>query len=220
MKITRIYVLRDPRTEQIRYVGKTEETLSQRLYDHVYEAKRDHGCDRCIWIRELVTLCLQPVIELLEECSAVEWQKRERFWIEYGRTSGWNLTNSSDGGEGCSGYHLTDEQKAKLSAANKVAQNRPETKAAKSVALLGNKNGVGNGSSTGMKPSSETIARIAEKNRGQTRSDAQRANISNSKKNRSNGRNGYVTSDEVKEKIRQTNLATWARKKLEQEPNQ
>lgn len=51
--------------------------------------------------------------------SADGLNEAERWWIAYGRASGWDLTNHTDGGEGTRGLVFTKDHRAKLSAAHK-----------------------------------------------------------------------------------------------------
>lgn len=38
---TSIYVLKDPSTDEIRYVGKTSKSLNRRLQQHIYESNSE-----------------------------------------------------------------------------------------------------------------------------------------------------------------------------------
>lgn len=52
---TLIYVLKDPDTNEIRYVGKTIKPLDSRLANHIYHAKKPkHRNKRLNWIRSLL----------------------------------------------------------------------------------------------------------------------------------------------------------------------
>lgn len=119
-----IYVLRDPRTNEIRYVGFTAETLRRRLGRHLSDAtlKRKTHCHR--WILALRSLELIPSIEAIEQGSGPEWANVEQKWISFYRNNGTRLTNLTDGGEGGHGSrkrYLTHEQ---LSAMAKERQAR------------------------------------------------------------------------------------------------
>lgn len=86
----RFYVLIDPRDNKIRYVGRTKQSLKQRLRGHIYESlkncKEGRGNKRETWINKIVSLDLKPKIkEIYQEfCSIKEADKIEkRLILEY-----------------------------------------------------------------------------------------------------------------------------------------
>lgn len=90
-----IYALRDPDTDQIRYIGRSK---------NVYARYQGHLC-RCkvtnfpssIWIAGLLKENKKPVLELLEEHgNPIEIEEQ---WISWGRNQGFELLNV-----GCGGY--------------------------------------------------------------------------------------------------------------------
>jgi hypothetical protein len=95
---TFIYALVDPRTKQIRYVGKADNPY-ERLVDHL----REKGAlDKNKWIYDLLAEGQQPELRILEEVSMhppYMWQERERWWIFHLRRQGTQLTNVVFGGE-------------------------------------------------------------------------------------------------------------------------
>ena len=92
----KIYLLRDPVNQEIRYIGKTT-NLKERLANHIYKSKSSKThCGS--WIKSLISKSLKPIIEEIEECE--NWQQREIFWIEYYKSQGADLTNHTTGGEG------------------------------------------------------------------------------------------------------------------------
>lgn len=91
-----IYALVDPRTDEIRYVGKSSDP-HRRFDEHV--KREGYNRHKQNWIRQLERLGLAPELVVLEECNG-DWQERERFWIAYGFSEGWPLTNIGSGGEG------------------------------------------------------------------------------------------------------------------------
>lgn len=107
-----IYLLRDPRDNQIRYVGKTDDPQT-RYNNHLNEKSR---CARVQWIRELRSLGLQPTLDIVEELADDDiWEDREILWIRHYRDMGCNLTNGTDGGEqgpDCTGKHLVKSESA------------------------------------------------------------------------------------------------------------
>lgn len=82
MKKVKIYVLKDPTTLEIRYVGSTTNTLRQRLSQHKYK-KNTENTYKTHWLRLLYDNGLSPLIECIEECTIDNYQDRETFWINY-----------------------------------------------------------------------------------------------------------------------------------------
>lgn len=94
-----IYALLDPSTNEIRYIGKTNNP-EHRMGQHLWDSKthRKH-CHNHRWINALMESGITPEMKIIEECGD-NWQDRERFWIKYYRDIGVKLTNVTDGGEG------------------------------------------------------------------------------------------------------------------------
>lgn len=118
-----IYALVDPRTDEIRYIGKTSIKPERRLTQHLYDSttpktRKDY------WIRSLGKTL--PELHILEVCSDSTWRELEAYWISLGRAIGWNLTNLTDGGDGCDGFKHHAETKEKLS---EIARRRSITPA-------------------------------------------------------------------------------------------
>jgi hypothetical protein len=78
---TYIYGLRDPRTNKIEYVGKSNNP-QKRYYSHTGQARRGNISRKCDWIRELSKDGLKPLLEIIEECAITEWNKRELYWMD------------------------------------------------------------------------------------------------------------------------------------------
>lgn len=128
MKITRIYLLRDPRTNEVRYVGKTVRTIEHRLRGHILDSKR-LKVRTARWIASLTEIGLRPLVELIE-IAFDDWQEREKHWIAFYRTAhgAGNLTNHTDGGDGCAGFAPSEETRRKLSAVHKSRYENPEVR--------------------------------------------------------------------------------------------
>lgn len=108
-----IYGLVDPRTEKIRYVGKSR-NVNKRYNAHLYESKNTSTHKEC-WIANLLSNELAPELQIIEEVDENTWEERERYWIDHFNIKGNNLTNLTPGGDGSSGYVWTDKQKKGLS---------------------------------------------------------------------------------------------------------
>ena len=102
MRFAHIYVLRDPQTLDVRYVGKTIQPLRDRLGAHMRRCKQLRTHRDC-WIKGLLDAGIKPIIEEIETASG-DWETRERFWIAYYRKHSRSLTNQTEGGGGRSGF--------------------------------------------------------------------------------------------------------------------
>jgi len=102
MTTVHIYLLRDPRTLEIRYVGQTKHNIVK------YNSNRAKGLARgreeqrhlTRWLKVLAKLDLQPIAELIEETDELHWQEREIYWIDEYRRQGKDLVNTACGGLG------------------------------------------------------------------------------------------------------------------------
>lgn len=123
---TIIYILKDPESGAVRYVGKTCKTLKIRLWQHTGRATNRKSRTYCAkWIRSLLERGLKPGIEQIEIAFG-DWAAREAYWIAYYWAVGARLTNVTLGGEGAPGFKMSKEQRAKV----KKARASPEWRAA------------------------------------------------------------------------------------------
>jgi hypothetical protein len=109
--LARVYVLKCPKTKEIRYCGQTIKTLKYRLNEHVQDSKR-YNFPTAQWIKSLLEEGLKPDIELLEEIDLPEERiyEREIYHIaELSKTC--NLTNVAKGGK--DGSFIKNNQNAK-----------------------------------------------------------------------------------------------------------
>lgn len=116
----KIYFLIDPRTNEIRYVGKTTKNLNKRLFNgHLKDKTKTHKTN---WLNSLKKQGLIPEIKLVKICKNEELCNfSEKFYIKiFGRAdkNTGNLVNSTDGGEGTPGKILTQETKDKIGKSN------------------------------------------------------------------------------------------------------
>lgn len=109
-----IYTLENPRTNEIRYVGKTIQNLDKRLKAHIYESRKKNN-HKCNWINSTLKKEMSPIIRLIDIVSEENWEFWESYWIEQLKAWGFNLVNGTPGGEG---YKHTDETKEKIRKAN------------------------------------------------------------------------------------------------------
>lgn len=97
-KITYIYTLSDPRTNEIRYVGKSDNPLN-RLNEHIRKAKYSHT-HKNNWINLLIKMNIKPIIEIIDIVNIGECDFWEQYWIDTFKIWGFNLTNIALGGIG------------------------------------------------------------------------------------------------------------------------
>lgn len=98
LNLTYIYSLSDPSTNEIKYVGKSDNP-GVRLVEHVRKCK----CDithKNNWIKSLLNKNLMPIIEILDVVPIEEWGFWENYWIDTVKAWGFKLTNIANGGCG------------------------------------------------------------------------------------------------------------------------
>jgi hypothetical protein len=93
-----IYQLIDPTTNQIRYIGQTD-NIKRRYNDHISSSlnknSSSYNTHKSSWVRKVVNNNLFPIIEVVEECNSLEQSNiRERYYIEKLTNEGYKLTNS------------------------------------------------------------------------------------------------------------------------------
>lgn len=177
-----IYGLADPRTGEIRYVGKSTSGL-RCPRDHRQPSSLKKHNYKSRWILGLHAAGLDYEVSVLEECAAAkELEAAEQRWIAYGRVFGWPLTNLTDGGDGAvgckhtaesvergivkrRGRHISAETRAKMSAAKKGKTLSPEHR--QKIA----------DSNIGKKMSAQTMAKRLATRFGKPMSEAGRAAV-------------------------------------------
>jgi group I intron endonuclease len=190
-----IYLLRDPETLHVRYVGKTINT-KVRFALHLAEKKGTHKNN---WLHSLKSRGLRPifeVIETIENSDDTDWQPREIYWISHYRSLGEPLTNLDGGGTG--GRSRSEETKEKMSLAMTGKRHTPESiekiRIAKSNPSAETRERLRK-ANLGKKQTPETIEKRREKMLGHECSEEVRLKIG--AKNR-----GRKRSDEARAKIR------------------
>ncbi len=132
-----IYVLIDPRTNEVKYIGKTKQPINRRFRHHIHRGRRFPNMNRVSsWIANVLADGLIPEIFIIEKVDPKIWEDSERFWIAYFRFIGSNLTNMTDGGEINDGRKPSLETRAKLSmAAKKQFENSNAREISRQAAL-------------------------------------------------------------------------------------
>ena len=95
---TNIYSLIDPRDEMIRYIGKADD-CDKRLEGHIKKTKYETN-HKANWIKGLLKENLKPILEIIDEVQKSEWEFWERHYISLYKSWGFDLTNSTMGGDG------------------------------------------------------------------------------------------------------------------------
>ena len=133
MSIVYIYTLEHPETQEVRYVGKTDNP-KRRLEEH-YSDKR--AAYRGNWVKSLRKQGLRPVMKILEEATLETWENCEVYWIGQMRAWGFRLCNLENGGLGSAKY--TPVLKKRISDALKAAAayNLGSSKACAKYTLCG-----------------------------------------------------------------------------------
>lgn len=159
MDTTFIYVLIDPRTNEVRYVGKANDP-KQRLRKHIFDSSRSQETHAKTWINSLLKNGLRPALEVIEKCGD-DWSVRETYWIKYYKDLGVDLTNATDGGEG---IRPNEDARRKMSLAH--IGKKPSDEQRRKMSLSG-------GSRLGIKHTFETKEKmknaVRRKGKGKSR---------------------------------------------------
>jgi len=147
------------------YVGKTTQTLDERISDHIgatkrnsdnayfHKAIRKHGKESFKW--EIICECDPLIINILETMKII---------VEHSHVSegGYNLTW---GGEGTNGYKFTDEQVKKLSESHIGHVQSDKTKEKRRISMIGKNKRYGKDNNRyGIQLSDETKEKIRKSN--------------------------------------------------------
>lgn len=148
-----IYVLCDPYSREVRYVGRTVFPLHRRLEGHYQAARRGYKSHVAHWVRSLDRL---PIIKAVLTVAG-DSGRVEQDVIALYLALGYRLTNLTVGGDGAPGRVLSAETRSRMSAAHKGKTLSEEHKAKLSAAKIGKKR----------KPySTETRAKISAHRKG------------------------------------------------------
>jgi hypothetical protein len=112
MKHTYIYILIDPLTNQIRYVGKANNP--QERYKNHKNRCRDKNTHKRNWMNKLRLKSLYPQIEIIDRVLKSEWHYWEKFWIAYYKFLGCSLVNYTSGGDGLTFGNQTSFKKGQV----------------------------------------------------------------------------------------------------------
>lgn len=118
---TKIYTLSSDRNlEDIRYIGKTKESLKKRLSNHIAQAKRNDNIGYSYnynsnWINKELRDDFNIIIKEIDFILDNDWEYLEQYWISQFKTWGYKLTNLTEGGDGNKNQIQTEEANKKRS---------------------------------------------------------------------------------------------------------
>lgn len=118
-----IYILVDPSSQEVRYVGVTTDPETRYVL-HLTQKTRTH---KFYWIQSVLRTGNKPLLFVIERVEN-DWQEAERRWIAHYRSIGCRLTNLTNGGDGIPGYRFSEESKARMRARVSAQNSSPEIK--------------------------------------------------------------------------------------------
>lgn len=120
-----VYGLRSSSDPEIRYIGQTFYSLSNRLKRHRKEARSGDQTPRSRWIRKVIAGGERVEIVPIEE-NAV-WNEAEIRWIAHYRAASPRLLNITAGGQGAeAGVKKSKETRRRMSAAQRKSWADPQ----------------------------------------------------------------------------------------------
>jgi hypothetical protein len=131
---TYIYGLVDPRTGEVRYIGKSDNPryrLTHHCRNRLYTVKGK-------WIKELIELGTKPDLCIFECVDFDKWEEREKWWIRFYLDNGVDLLNSNLGGSGGS-YPDTETRKLVAERVSKTMRGRPLSESHKKALSIARK---------------------------------------------------------------------------------
>ena len=134
-----IYSLSCPKTGDIKYIGKAENVL-YRYKKHIEESLRGKITKKCHWIKSLLNNGLKPVLNIEDYVDNNDWKFWEMYYISLYKYYGFDLKNSTNGGDG--GMMSNDV----IEKIRNKAKNRPQSDYQKSkmrLFMIGNKHSIG-----------------------------------------------------------------------------
>lgn len=191
-----IYALKEPVSEDIRYIGKTTVDVKKRLRQHCSEARLClQGHRKNYWLRKLLDQGQEPTIEILDEVPESEWQAWEAAYIQFYLDQGADLVNGTLGGDGMSNPSLETREKISKSQKRRFENSSPWNK--------------------GLPANPEHIQKMCDARRGKpVWNKGVRQSSEHVEKNRI-AHTGLKASLETKQKIRESALKWWERKRLD-----
>jgi hypothetical protein len=127
-----IYALADPRTGEVRYVGKAIDP-AKRLQQHLSRFQLTYyKSHKNSWLQSLLDAGVRPTLHILELVASQDANTAEIRWIAKAAAMGARLTNGTAGGDG--GAITDPAAKARIRAAHVGRVTSDETKKKMSIA--------------------------------------------------------------------------------------
>jgi hypothetical protein len=124
-----VYGLRHPLTKELRYIGASSNYI-ERYKEHLLPSNLKATTHKINWIKSLLSSNLLPEVFVIEIAESMEDAlEKEVDLIEYFRFIGCELTNSTNGGDGRSGFLTSIDVKNKISQSMRGKNTKPEIKA-------------------------------------------------------------------------------------------
>jgi len=115
-RLVKIYVLKNPETGNIHYVGRTLNEKS-RYRQHIFLGRKSkHKNRKNAWIMSILNKGFKPIMEIIEEVEQSCAIEREMYWIKKLRET-CDLKNERDFVE--NNYLYTEESRRRMSDAQK-----------------------------------------------------------------------------------------------------
>lgn len=202
---TTIYRLIDPRTNQIRYIGKTCQDPREYKTKYFFTMRDDFYV--CRWVNSLLREGFRPIFEIIETVpDGGDWGERETYWIAKYKATGCSLCNLTSGGEGAPGHYVSEETREKIGLSKRGKPRSPETRAKLSAANKGKRlpqeqrDKIG-ATHRGMKRPPETGIKIGLSKKGKKRKPETIAKMSAALKGHPAWNKGKKTPPETREKL-------------------
>lgn len=204
-----IYILIDPKTNLVRYVGQTSKKLEKRLSSHINKAKNtpNKTTHKNTWIKSLISENLKPIIELVEVVSDSEWKEKEKYYIKKYKELGFDLLNLSEGGDsGCmpGGKRIWNSEMDYINWKNKLSESAKKRIISNDDRLMMAKNC--RITHLGKKRSEETKQKLSLTKMGNKNPMFGKKHTDERKKEISEFHKGKKMSDETKKKIGETKI--------------
>lgn len=193
MDKTEIYFLADPISNDIKYVGKTNVGLTERLFRHIQGAERSKSPTRKEkWILYLKANGLKPNIRLIECVDKKDWRDKEVYWITKMKENGSSLFNLKKGGGGYDNLTHTEAFKKAISTrmmGNKYGQGKKWTDSQRELMMKSRSNPWNKGKKGLVKHSDETKLKMSNSRKGENHAMARLTNndVSDMRESYSNG---------------------------------
>ncbi len=114
-----IYALKDPRTDEIRYIGQTSVGMARPLAHALPSTLKRRPAHFRNWVNSMkVSGCTYTVHVLEEFLNPEPLNGAEMRWIAFLRSQGARLINYTDGGGGIRGFHLPEKARQKIADSN------------------------------------------------------------------------------------------------------